>query len=105
MNEVIAFVIAVPLTVELFGALYAVFDAWRDRDSRSAALERLAVPLAAWGLLWWWIGAAGWQILAAAFATILVCHMAVFYVGGWLIRRSGIQTLAIDTGQRSDDSA
>ena len=102
MNAIVAFVIAVPLTVELFGAVYAVFDAWRDRDSRSAALERLAIPMAAWGLLWWWIGPAGWQVLATAFATILVCHVAVFYVGGWLIRRSGIQTLAIDT-DGSDD--
>ena len=48
MKDAIAFVIAVPLTVEMFGAMYAVFDAWRDRNSRSAALERLAVPLAAW---------------------------------------------------------
>jgi hypothetical protein len=97
MRDVIAFVIAVPLTVELFGALYAVFDAWRDRNSRSAALERLAVPLAVWGVLWWWIGADGWRILAAAFASVIVCHMAVFYAGGWLIRRPGTQTIVVDT--------
>jgi hypothetical protein len=104
MKDVIAFIIAVPLTVELFGALYAVFDAWRDRDSRSAALERLAIPLAAWGVLWWWVGADGWQILAAAFAAILVCHIAVFYAGRWLIQRSGVQTLSVDT-DRTDDPA
>ncbi len=97
MKELIAFVVAVPVTVEMFGAMYAVFDAWRDRDSRSAALERLALPLAAWGVLWWWVGASGWQILFAAFAAILVCHIAVFYVGRWLIQRSAIQTIAVDT--------
>ena len=97
MRDVIAFIIAVPLTVELFGALYAVFDAWRDIESRSAALERLAIPLAAWGVLWWWVGADGWQILGAAFAAILVCHIAVSYAGRWLIRRSGIQTISVDT--------
>jgi hypothetical protein len=97
MKDVIAFIIAVPLTVEMFGALYAVFDARHDRDSRSAALERLAIPLAAWGLLWWWVGADGWQILATAFAAILVCHVAVFYAGRWLIQRSGTQTISVDT--------
>jgi len=97
VKQMVAFVVAVPLTVELFGALYAVFDAWRARDSRSDALERLAIPMAGWGVLWWWIGAAGWLVLAAAFATTLVCHLAAFYAVRLLIRRSGIQTLAIDT--------
>jgi hypothetical protein len=104
MKGVIAFIVAVPLTVELFGALYAVFDAWRDSDSRSAALERMAIPLAAWGLCWWWVGADGWRILAAAFATILVAHIVVFYAGRWLIRRAGVQTLVVDTDS-SDESA
>jgi len=99
MRNVIAFVIAVPVTVELFGALYAVFDARRDGDSRSAALERLAIPLAAWGLLWWWIGAGGWRLLAAAFALVIVGHVTVFYAGKWLIRRPGIQTVVVDADE------
>jgi hypothetical protein len=102
MKDVIAFVIAMPLTVELFGALYAVFDAWRERDSRSAALERLAIPLAAWGLLWWWIGAAGWWVLAAAFGSVLVCHVVVFYAGRWLIGRPGTRTIVVDTDHADD---
>ncbi len=102
MKELFAFVVAVPVTVETLGALYAVFDAWRDRDSRSAALERFALPLAAWGVLWWWVGASGWQILVAAFAAILVCHIAVFYVGRWLIQRSAIQTITVDTDSDQD---
>ncbi len=97
MKDVFAFVVAIPLTVELFGALYAVFDAWRDSDARSAALERLAIPLAVWGLFWWWIGADGWHVLAAALATILIAHIVVFYAGRWLIRRPGVQTLVVDT--------
>jgi hypothetical protein len=93
----LVFIIAVPLSVELFGSIYAVSDAWRHPESRAAALERLAVPLMVWGMLWWWVGAEAWDVLAAAWAVVLVCHIAVFYGGRWLIRRPGTQTLAIDT--------
>ena len=40
MRNVIAFVIAVPVTVELFGALYAVFDARRRFAIRCARTSR-----------------------------------------------------------------
>jgi len=97
MIFVLVFIIAVPLSVELFGSMYAVFDAWRHPESRAAAVERLAIPLMVWGFLWWWIGAEAWYVLAAAWAVVLICHIAVFYGARWLIRRPDTQTIAIDT--------
>jgi hypothetical protein len=97
MILLLVFIIAVPLSVELFGSMYAVFDAWRHPDSRAAAAERLAFPLMVWGALWWWIGAEAWYVLAAAWVTVVICHVAVFYGGRWLIRRPDSQTIAIDT--------
>ena len=102
MIAAIAFMVAVPLSVELFGSLYAVFDAWRHADSRAAALERLAFPLTVWAVLWWLVGAEAWYVLAAALTLVLICHIAVFYGARWLIRRPNIQTIAIDT--ESDDA-
>jgi hypothetical protein len=93
----LVFIIAVPLSVELFGSIYAVFDAWRHPESRAAAAERLAFPLMVWGVLWWWIGVEAWYVLAAAWAVVLVCHIAVFYGVRWLIKRPDNQTIAIDT--------
>jgi hypothetical protein len=97
MIFVLVFIIAVPLSVELFGSMYAVFDARRHPESRAAAVERLAIPLLVWGCLWWWIGAEAWYVLAAAWAVVLICHSAVFYGARWLIRRPDTQTIAIDT--------
>lgn len=97
MTLAFVFIIAVPLSVELFGAMYAVFDAWGLPESRAAAVERLAVPLMVWGVLWWWIGVGAWHVLAAAWVFALACHILVFYGGRWLIRRPDIQTIAIDS--------
>jgi hypothetical protein len=101
MIEALAFVVAIPLSVELFGALYAVFDASRQADSRAAAVERLAAPLLAWGALWWLAGSDAWRVLIAALVFVLICHVVVFYTGRWLIKRPGVQTIAVDT--ESDD--
>jgi len=97
MINVIAFVVAVPLSVELFGAFYAVFDASRQPESRAAAVERLAVPLIVWAAFWWLVGAEAWYLLAAALGFVVICHIAVFYIGAWLIRRPNMQTISVDT--------
>ncbi len=97
MIGVLVFVVAVPLSVELFGAFYAVIDAWRHAESRAAAVERLAIPLLFWSALWWWVGPDAWYLLAAAWAFVIVCHITVFYCTRWLIRHEKFQTTAIET--------
>ncbi len=102
MIDALAFLVALPLSVELLGAACAVLDARHHLDLRAAALERLAVPLLAAGILWWLIGAAKWPLLVAAVLLAFLCHIVWFYVTRWLLRRPGAQTVALDT--ESDDS-
>lgn len=102
MIATLVFVVAVPLSVEFLGALYAVYDAWRHAESRAAALERLAVPLTLWGALWWLGGVEAWHLLLAALLVVLACHIVVFYGTRWLLERPSAQTIAVDTD--SDDA-
>jgi hypothetical protein len=97
VKSLVVFVIAIPVSVELLGALLAVVDARRIPDARAAAVERLAIPVFAWGLLWWFIGADGWRVLIGALASVVVGHVVVFYVVRSLLRRPSMQTRAIDT--------
>ena len=97
MIAVLAFVVAVPLSVEFFGALYAVFDAWSHADSRAAALERLAIPLMSWGALWWLVGVEAWHLILAALVFVLFCHIVMFYGTRWWLKRPSAQTIAVDT--------
>ncbi len=97
MIDALAFFIAVPLAVELIGAVCAVFDASGHSDVRAAALERVALPLFAWGALWWLIGAAGWPLLVAAVVFVVLCHIVAFYAVRWALRRPRVHMIAIDT--------
>ena len=97
MKSFVAFVIAVPLSVELLGALMAIVDARRQPDARAAAVERLALPLLAWGLLWWWVGADGWGVLLGAIALVVAAHVVAFHSMRWALRRPAWQTTAVDT--------
>jgi hypothetical protein len=97
MTWIVAFIVAVPLSIELLGALYAIFDVQRDTDARAAAVERLALPLLLWGTLWWLLGIEAWRLLIAALAFTLLCHVTWFFAAQWLIRRESLQTIAVDT--------
>ena len=97
MKSFVAFLVAVPLSVELLGALMAIVDARRQPDARAAAVERLATPLLAWGLIWWSIGADGWRAMFGAIALVIAAHVVGFYAARWLLRRPAWQTAAVDT--------
>jgi hypothetical protein len=97
VKSFVAFVIAVPLAVELLGALLAIADARRHPDARVGAVERLAVPLLAWGLLWWWIGAAAWGVVLGAMVLVIVAHVVTFYMMRWLLQRPTWQSTSVDT--------
>jgi hypothetical protein len=97
VKSLVAFIIAVPLAVELLGAVMAIVDARRQPDARAAAVERLAVPLFVWGLLWWWVGADSWRVMVGAVAFVLAAHVVGFYAARWLLRRPACQTTAVDT--------
>ncbi|HTO59479.1 MAG TPA: hypothetical protein VMJ74_16885 [Pseudomonadales bacterium] len=102
MKSLVAFMIAIPLTVELLGAALAIRDARRAPDARAAAAERLALPLLAWGALWWWIGAAGWDVMFGAMALVVVAHVLTFYATRALLRRPRFQTNAVDTDETEE---
>jgi hypothetical protein len=96
VRTLVVFVVAIPLSVELLGALFAVFDARRIPDARAAAVERLALPIFGWGLLWWFVGVDGWRVLLGAVALVVAAHAVTFYSVRALLRRPSLQTLAID---------
>jgi hypothetical protein len=97
VRSLVVFVLAIPLSVELSGAIFAVADAWRTPDARAAAVERLAVPVFGWGLLWWFAGVDGWRVLFGAIAFVFAAHVVTFYAMRSLLRRPSLQTLSIDT--------
>ena len=97
MKSVAVFLLALPLSVELWGALFGVMDGWRASASRAAALERFAVPLLLWGAVWWFGGVSAWRVLLVALLVVLACQVATFYGTRLLIRLPRVQTNAIDT--------
>jgi hypothetical protein len=105
VKSFVAFVFAVPLAVEVLGALMGIVDARRQPDGRAAAVERLTVPLLAWGFLWWWIGAGGWAVMFGAMALVIAAHVVAFYATRWLLRRPAWQTIAIDTDTAAAERA
>ena len=99
MKSVVVFLLALPVSVELWGALFGVLDGWRVAASRAAALERFAVPLLLWGALWWLLGVGAWRLMVIALVLILACQVVTFYGMRLLIRIPRLQTIAIDTDQ------
>ena len=97
MKSVLVFLLALPLSVELWGALFGVMDSWRAAVSRAAALERVAMPLLLWSALWWLGGFSAWRLLLVALLVVLACQVATFYGARLLIRLPRVQTNAIDT--------
>ncbi len=97
MKSVIVFLFALPVSVELWGALFGVLDGWRVATSRAAALERSAIPLLLWGALWWLGGVGAWRLMVIALVVVLGCQVVTFYGTRLLIRIPSLQTTAIDT--------
>jgi len=95
MMSVIAVLLGVPLTIELLGALLSIRDNWTDRERRAAAVERVALPLLAWGLLWWLLGRAAWPALAWTSAFVVAWQIGAFYVARWVSRWPAAQTSAV----------
>ncbi len=97
MKNVLGFVLAVAVSVELLAAVLSVFDARRRPSERAAAVERLALPTLLWGAVWWFVGVSGGWVLLAAMLVVVVAHVITFHVGQWLLRMPGRQTLSVDT--------
>ena len=102
MKTLIAFVVALPLSVEVLGALFWVRDGWGDTASKASALERLAAPLLCWGGLWWLVGIDRWRAMLAAVVVVLVLHIVAYYGTRLIISRPRFQTRAIDTDSADD---
>lgn len=97
MKSLIVFVLALPVSMELWGAVFGVWDGWRVAASRAAALERFAVPMLLWGALWWLGGVGAWRLMVIALVVVLACQVVTFYATRLLIRIPRLQTTAIDT--------
>ncbi len=54
MTNLLIFILAVLLSVELCGRLLGLRDVWLVRDARPGALQRLIAPTLALGLMVWW---------------------------------------------------
>jgi hypothetical protein len=91
------FLAALPLSVELLGAIFSIADGWRSTGAKADALERLALPLFCWGGLWWLIGVDGWPVMLGALSSVLFLQVASFYAVRLLISRPRLQTQSIDT--------
>jgi len=102
VNTVIAFVVAMPLSVEMLGALYGVRDGWAHTGSKAAALERLAAPLLCWCCLWWLVGVEMWHVMLAALVVVVILHVVTHYTTVLMISRPRFQTNAIDTDSDDD---
>jgi cobalamin biosynthesis protein CobD/CbiB len=96
MTSLIAVLLGIPLSIELIGAALSIRDNWSNHERRAAAMERFALPLLAWGALWWLLGTAAWHTLAWIIALVLAWPVAAFYVTRWLSRWSALQTEAVD---------
>jgi|APFre7841882724_1041349.scaffolds.fasta_scaffold141747_1 hypothetical protein len=102
MNALVVLIVALPLSVEVLGALFGLRDGWADTASKASALERLATPLLCWGGLWWLAGIDMWRVMLAALVVVLILHVATYYAGRVLISRPRFQTHAIDTDSDDD---
>ncbi len=97
MRSVVVFLLALPVSVELWGAFFSVFDGWRVAASRAAALERFALPLLLWGALWWLVGVDGWRLMVGALFGVLACQVVTFYGTRLVMRIRRLQTIAVET--------
>jgi hypothetical protein len=96
MTSVIAVLLGIPLTIELLGGCQSIRDNWNDHERRAAAVERLALPLLAWGALWWLLGTGAWRELAWVTVFVVIWQVSVFYATRWLSHWSALQTAAVD---------
>jgi hypothetical protein len=104
MSDVFAFIVGIPLAVELLGACFSIFDCWRLPAARAAAVERLAVPMLCWGALWWAVGLDAWPTLLTALTLVFVWQLIAFYGAQLLSRWSRFQTIAVDTDSAEGSS-
>ena len=104
MNTLMVLILALPLSVEVLGALFSVRDGWGESASKASALEHLAAPLLCWGALWWLVGIDMWRAMVAALVAVLILHVVTHFAVRLLISRPRFQTHAIDTDSGDDPS-
>jgi len=96
VTSVIAVLLGVPLTIELLGAGLSIRDNWTDRERRAAAVEGVALPLLAWGALWWLLGRAAWPALAWTSGFVVAWQIGAFYIARWISHWPAAQTRAVN---------
>jgi len=84
---VLLFIIALPIAMELIGALLALRDGWCDRGARSAGINRLAVRIAILAVFLTLAPQRSWWVFGAAAATVLFAHVLSFYSFRLISRR------------------
>ena len=81
MMNVLIYLIALPVAVATLAALMSI----RDGTLGSWALIRATLFLGALGSVIWMVGAHSLNAAAAAFGTVIGCHLLGFYVGRWFL--------------------
>ncbi len=106
MVELLIFIVAVALSVELAGACVAVFDSRGQLDQRAKAVERVALPLLLWCALWWLSGPDAARVMLSALTFVIAWQFIAYYAVALLSRWPRFFTSSIDTdGHRVPEPA
>ena len=88
--------IAIPLTIELFGRLIAIRDVWPVRPLRPRAFQRLVPPLAAIAIVLWIFPQTAWRGLAYGAIFVIAWRWLALIAVRITMRIPAFQTRSID---------
>lgn len=88
--------IALPLSIELFGRLLAIRDVWAVAELRPHAFQRLVLPFALIGLVLWIFPDSAWRGLIYGGIFVIAWRWLVFIIVRVAMRIPAFQTRSID---------
>jgi hypothetical protein len=88
--------VAIPLTIELFGRLLAIRDSWAVARLRPRALQRLVAPLAIGALLLWLFPVYAWPGFAFGMSFVIVWRVIALVAMRLAMRHPVSYTRSID---------
>jgi len=97
--DILWFVVAVPLSIELLAAMLAFIDLGHRPGLWPRVLERLAVPTAALGAVLWAASPLHWDVIAFAVLVVLAWQVVVFLVQRWFTGNPKFSAARFDTDE------
>lgn len=101
MSNLLVFILAIPLSVELFGRLLGLRDVWLVRDARPGALQRLIAPTLALGLMVWWAAAEHLGALLAGMLLVPLWQIVTGYAMRLITLVPRFQARSISRGEKA----